>query len=121
MLYHVLALGDYGKRLGNLGTTKEGSGSTFLISMPYHTTRKAAAQMASGAQVVYLPVGTKHHFFELDQILSLLQKDLRDLVVRSSGSYKGLILEVWSLPPLSHASTEHLSSTLTGISVCACT
>ncbi|XP_037063372.1 protein ERGIC-53-like [Peromyscus leucopus] len=42
--------------------------------------RKAAAQMASGAQVVYLPVGTKHHFFELDQILSLLQKDLRDLV-----------------------------------------
>ncbi|KAL6081872.1 hypothetical protein STEG23_033335 [Scotinomys teguina] len=42
--------------------------------------RKAAAQTASGAQVVYLPVGTKHHFFELDQILSLLQKDLRDLV-----------------------------------------
>lgn len=42
--------------------------------------RKAAAQMASGAQVVYLPVGAKRHFFELDQILSLLQKDLRDLV-----------------------------------------
>lgn len=57
--------------------------------------------MASGAQVFYLPVGTKHHFFELDQILSLLQKDLRDLVVRSSGLYKALILEVWSLPPFS--------------------
>ncbi|XP_021509186.1 protein ERGIC-53-like isoform X1 [Meriones unguiculatus] len=42
--------------------------------------RETAAQMASGAQVSYLPVGTKHHFFELDQILSLLQKDLRDLV-----------------------------------------
>ncbi|XP_051053523.1 protein ERGIC-53-like isoform X1 [Phodopus roborovskii] len=43
-------------------------------------TRKAAAQMASGAHVFYLPVGTKHHFFELDQILSLLQKDLRGLM-----------------------------------------
>ncbi|KAM7337516.1 hypothetical protein ACRRTK_003635 [Alexandromys fortis] len=46
--------------------------------------RKAAARMASGAQVFYLPVGTKHHFFELDQILSLLQKDLRDLVKRTA-------------------------------------
>ncbi|KAL1781446.1 tyrosine-protein kinase CSK [Sigmodon hispidus] len=42
--------------------------------------RKTAAQMASGAQAFYLPVGTKHHFFELDQILGLLQKDLRNLV-----------------------------------------
>ncbi|EDL95643.1 lectin, mannose-binding, 1 like [Rattus norvegicus] len=42
--------------------------------------REAAAQMASGAHVFYLPVGTKHHFFELDQTLGLLQKDLRDLV-----------------------------------------
>lgn len=33
--------------------------------------------MASRAQVFYLPVGTKHHFSELAQILSLLQKDLR--------------------------------------------
>lgn len=49
----------------------------------------------------YLPVGTKHHFFELDQILSLLQKDLRGLVVRSGGWYKGLIFEVWSLLPFS--------------------
>lgn len=101
ILYHVLALDDYGKRLGNLGTTKKCNGSSFLISMPHYTTRKAAAQMASGAQVFYLPVGTKHHFFELDQILSLLQKDLRGLVVRKSGSYKGLVLEVWSLPPFS--------------------
>uniref|UniRef100_A0A8C6B9U6 Lectin, mannose binding 1 like n=1 Tax=Monodon monoceros TaxID=40151 RepID=A0A8C6B9U6_MONMO len=40
-------------------------------------TRDAAAHMASRAQVFYLPVGTKHHFLELAQILSLLQKDLR--------------------------------------------
>ncbi|XP_036866043.2 protein ERGIC-53-like isoform X3 [Manis javanica] len=39
--------------------------------------RDAAAHMASRAQVFYLPVGTKHHFLELTQILSLLQKDLR--------------------------------------------
>ncbi|XP_003784720.1 protein ERGIC-53-like [Otolemur garnettii] len=38
--------------------------------------RDAAARMASGAQV-YLPVGTEHHFSELDQILSLLHKNLR--------------------------------------------
>ncbi|XP_020034348.1 protein ERGIC-53-like [Castor canadensis] len=42
--------------------------------------RDAAAHMASGTQVFYLPVGTQHHFLELDQILSLLQKDLRGLV-----------------------------------------
>ncbi|XP_077656275.1 protein ERGIC-53-like [Urocitellus parryii] len=40
----------------------------------------AAARMASGAQVFYLPVGTEHHFLELDQILSLLHKSLRDPV-----------------------------------------
>ncbi|VTJ65392.1 Hypothetical predicted protein [Marmota monax] len=40
----------------------------------------AAAHMASGAQVFYLPVGTEHHFLELDQILSLLHKSLRDPV-----------------------------------------
>ncbi|XP_053451973.1 protein ERGIC-53-like isoform X2 [Nycticebus coucang] len=38
--------------------------------------RDAAARMASGAQI-YLPVGTEHHFSELDQILSLLHKNLR--------------------------------------------
>ncbi|KAM9586130.1 protein ERGIC-53-like [Trichechus inunguis] len=41
--------------------------------------RATAARMASGAQVFYLPVGTEHHFLELGQILSLLQKDLRGL------------------------------------------
>ncbi|XP_031198979.1 protein ERGIC-53-like isoform X2 [Mastomys coucha] len=46
--------------------------------------REAAARMASGAQVFYLPVGTKHHFFELEQILSLLQKDLRGLVKKTA-------------------------------------
>ncbi|XP_064123342.1 protein ERGIC-53-like [Loxodonta africana] len=46
--------------------------------------RAAAAQMASKAQVFYLPVGTEHHFSELDQILSLLQKDLRGPVKASS-------------------------------------
>ncbi|XP_076705529.1 protein ERGIC-53-like [Callospermophilus lateralis] len=40
----------------------------------------AAARMASEAQVFYLPVGTEHHFLELDQILSLLHKSLRDPV-----------------------------------------
>ncbi|XP_006866629.1 PREDICTED: protein ERGIC-53-like [Chrysochloris asiatica] len=42
--------------------------------------RTAAARMVSGAQVFYLPVGTEHHFLELDGILSLLQKDLRGLL-----------------------------------------
>ncbi|XP_007947190.1 protein ERGIC-53-like [Orycteropus afer afer] len=46
--------------------------------------RAAAARMASGAQVFYLPVGTKHHFLELGQTLSLLQKDLRGLVKSSA-------------------------------------
>ncbi|XP_047592724.1 protein ERGIC-53-like isoform X5 [Lutra lutra] len=39
--------------------------------------RDAAAHVASRAQLFYLPVGTKHHFLELAQILSLLQKDLQ--------------------------------------------
>uniref|UniRef100_A0A673UM84 Lectin, mannose binding 1 like n=1 Tax=Suricata suricatta TaxID=37032 RepID=A0A673UM84_SURSU len=39
--------------------------------------RDAAAHVVSKAQLFYLPVGTKHHFLELAQILSLLQKDLR--------------------------------------------
>ncbi|XP_069313546.1 protein ERGIC-53-like [Eulemur rufifrons] len=41
--------------------------------------REAAARMASEAGV-YLPVGAEHHFLELDQILSLLHKDLRSPV-----------------------------------------
>ncbi|XP_070354081.1 protein ERGIC-53-like isoform X6 [Equus asinus] len=44
--------------------------------------RDAAAHVVSRAQIFYLPVGTKHHFLELAQILSLLQKDLRGPVVR---------------------------------------
>uniref|UniRef100_A0A8C0T9C2 Complexin 3 n=1 Tax=Canis lupus familiaris TaxID=9615 RepID=A0A8C0T9C2_CANLF len=39
--------------------------------------RDAAARVASRAQLFYLPVGTKHHFLELAQILSLLQKDVQ--------------------------------------------
>ncbi|XP_037689323.1 protein ERGIC-53-like isoform X2 [Choloepus didactylus] len=38
--------------------------------------REAAARMASRAQVFYLPVGTQHHFLELDQILGSLHKEL---------------------------------------------
>lgn len=54
-------------------------------------TRDAAAHMASRAQVFYLPVGTKHHFLELTQILSLLQKDLRGPAVRGkAGVPRGL-------------------------------
>lgn len=44
-------------------------------------TRDAAAHVASRAQLFYLPVGTKHHFLELAQILSLLQKDLQGPLV----------------------------------------
>lgn len=113
ILYHVLTLGDSGKRLGNMGTTKESNGSFFLISMPHHTTREAAAQMASGAHVFYLPVGTKHHFFELDQTLGLLQKDLRDLVVRMVDGTRGSSLRSGlSHPSLSTpAASRHLSRT----------
>nr|XP_004672906.2 protein ERGIC-53-like [Jaculus jaculus] len=42
--------------------------------------RDTAARMASRAQVFYLPVGTEHHFHELERILSLLQKDLKGLM-----------------------------------------
>ncbi|XP_041590833.1 protein ERGIC-53-like isoform X8 [Vulpes lagopus] len=44
--------------------------------------RDAAARVASRAQLFYLPVGTKHHFLELAQILSLLQKDVQGPLVR---------------------------------------
>ena len=49
-------------------------------------TRDAAAHMASRAQVFYLPVGTNHHFSELAQILSLLQKELRGPAVRGTAA-----------------------------------
>ncbi|XP_063099406.1 protein ERGIC-53-like isoform X2 [Cavia porcellus] len=39
--------------------------------------RDVAARMALEAQVASLPVGTKHHFLELDRILGLLHKDLQ--------------------------------------------
>ncbi|XP_012867384.1 PREDICTED: protein ERGIC-53-like [Dipodomys ordii] len=42
--------------------------------------RDAAVRTASDARGLYLPVGTKHHFLELDQIVGVLQKDLRGLV-----------------------------------------
>ncbi|XP_027621954.1 protein ERGIC-53-like [Tupaia chinensis] len=64
--------------------------------------RDAAARMASGAQVFHLPVGTEHHFSELAQILTLLQKDLRDPVKRApkaprpSGRFLGT---PWCLQP----------------------
>ncbi|XP_012386443.1 protein ERGIC-53-like isoform X2 [Dasypus novemcinctus] len=59
---------------GKVGTLLRGQ-QTLLQDL--QAMRAAAAHMASGAQVFYLPVGTQHHFLELDQILSLLQKDLR--------------------------------------------
>lgn len=40
--------------------------------------------MASGARVSFLPLGTAHHFSELEQTLSLLHKDLRGVVVREA-------------------------------------
>ncbi|XP_072868057.1 protein ERGIC-53-like [Chlorocebus sabaeus] len=39
--------------------------------------RDAAVRMAAEARVSYLPVGTEHHFLELDHILGLLQKELQ--------------------------------------------
>uniref|UniRef100_A0A8D1LVI1 L-type lectin-like domain-containing protein n=1 Tax=Sus scrofa TaxID=9823 RepID=A0A8D1LVI1_PIG len=52
-------------------------GQESVVSAPSQGLLDAATHMASRAQVFYLPVGTKHHFLELAQILSLLQKDLR--------------------------------------------
>lgn len=62
-------------------------------------TRDAAAHMASRAQVFYLPVGTKHHFSELAQILSLLQKDLRGPAVRGTGVRTTRLSLLLALPP----------------------
>ncbi|XP_069898797.1 protein ERGIC-53-like isoform X2 [Dipodomys merriami] len=55
------------------------SGQRTLLSA-LQEVRDAAVRMASDARGLYLPVGTKHHFLELDQIMSVLQKDLRGLV-----------------------------------------
>lgn len=44
--------------------------------------RDAAVRMAAEARVSYLPVGTEHHFLELDHILGLLQKELQGPAVR---------------------------------------
>ncbi|KAG8514526.1 Protein ERGIC-53-like [Galemys pyrenaicus] len=52
--------------------------------------RDAAAHTASRAHVFYLPVGTKHHFLELTQILNHLQKELRGPVVGVEGLPRGL-------------------------------
>uniref|UniRef100_A0A2K5EAC6 Lectin, mannose binding 1 like n=1 Tax=Aotus nancymaae TaxID=37293 RepID=A0A2K5EAC6_AOTNA len=41
--------------------------------------RDSVVRMATEARVSYLPVGTEHHFLELDHILGLLQKELRGL------------------------------------------
>ncbi|XP_008586783.1 PREDICTED: protein ERGIC-53-like [Galeopterus variegatus] len=79
------------EQLGSLGQARpEGSWDSAKVSallcgqrtllQTLQEMRDAAAHMASGAQLFYLPVGTQHHFLELDQILSLLQKDLRGLV-----------------------------------------
>ncbi|MBZ3883406.1 Protein ERGIC-53-like [Sciurus carolinensis] len=79
------------KQLGSLGQARPNGGwdsakiSTLLygqqtLLQALQEMRNAAAHMASGAQVFYLPMGTKHHFLELDQIVSLLHKSLRDSV-----------------------------------------
>lgn len=62
-------------------------------------TRDAAAHMASRAQVFFLPVGTKHHFSELAQILSLLQKDLRGPAVRGTGARAARLSLLLALAP----------------------
>ncbi|XP_047592721.1 protein ERGIC-53-like isoform X2 [Lutra lutra] len=76
------------KQLGSLGHTRPmGAWDLAKVSALLHgqrtllqdlqEMRDAAAHVASRAQLFYLPVGTKHHFLELAQILSLLQKDLQ--------------------------------------------
>ncbi|XP_045372806.1 protein ERGIC-53-like isoform X3 [Camelus bactrianus] len=81
------------KQLGSPGQARlEGAWDSAKVSALLHgqrtllqdlqEMRHAAAHMASRAQVFYLPVGTKHHFLELAQTLSLLQKDLRAPAVR---------------------------------------
>lgn len=62
-----------------MDASRRGNESSLLFFIP---TRDAATHMASRAKVFYLPVGIKHHFLELDQILSLLQEDLLGPVVR---------------------------------------
>ncbi|XP_038622934.1 protein ERGIC-53-like [Tachyglossus aculeatus] len=50
--------------------------------------RAAAAHIASRAEVFYLPVGTEHHFPDLEQSISLLQMDVQSLLnlpVRGQG------------------------------------
>lgn len=46
--------------------------------------------MALEAQVASLPVGTKHHFLELDRILGLLHKDLQGTQVTVKGGGRGV-------------------------------
>uniref|UniRef100_A0A671FH57 Lectin, mannose binding 1 like n=1 Tax=Rhinolophus ferrumequinum TaxID=59479 RepID=A0A671FH57_RHIFE len=67
------------KQLGSPG--KAGPEEGLMSPLPWFPfpTRDTAAHMASRAHVLYLPVGIEHHFSELAQILSLLQKDLRGL------------------------------------------
>ncbi|XP_010624892.1 protein ERGIC-53-like isoform X3 [Fukomys damarensis] len=67
-----------GRASGKAGPgNQEGCTSTAKIQNPGR--RDVAAHMASEAQVISLPVGTEHHFLELDRILSLLHKDLQGL------------------------------------------
>ncbi|XP_056671298.1 protein ERGIC-53-like [Monodelphis domestica] len=42
--------------------------------------RAAAARMTSKAEAFYLPVGTEHHFQELHQTLTLMQRDVESLL-----------------------------------------
>ncbi|XP_039768126.1 protein ERGIC-53-like [Ornithorhynchus anatinus] len=42
--------------------------------------RAAAARIASRAETFYLPVGTEHHFPELERSISLLQMDVQSLL-----------------------------------------
>ncbi|XP_010624899.1 protein ERGIC-53-like isoform X4 [Fukomys damarensis] len=78
------------KQLGNTGWSRSEAGwdpakvSTLLggqqaLLQALQEMRDVAAHMASEAQVISLPVGTEHHFLELDRILSLLHKDLQGL------------------------------------------
>ncbi|XP_004872185.1 protein ERGIC-53-like [Heterocephalus glaber] len=91
------------KQLGNTGWARSEAGwdpakvSTLIgeqrtLLQALQEMRDVAAHMASEAQVISLPVGTEHHFLELDQILNFLHKDLQGL---GKAAAKGHRLPGW--------------------------
>ncbi|XP_060030229.1 protein ERGIC-53-like [Erinaceus europaeus] len=79
--WELEAVGQAGPK-GAWDSTQAGALLRGQLSLLQHLRplRDAAAHMASAARPLYLPAGTQHHFSELEQLLELLQRDLRGLV-----------------------------------------